>query len=87
MRLCKEYAARSVETCTRACVATAEFPGLASRLVARPSRKHPVLFVWNEGGSEKSITVQVNACEYQSFMATTRSLLAARWNEIAREFP
>ena len=67
-------------------VATVESPGFASRLAARPSRKHPVMFVWNEGGSEKSITVQVNACEYQSFIATTRSLLAARWDEIAREF-
>jgi len=42
-------------------------------------------FVWNEAGERRSMTVRVNDCEYQSFIANVRWIVGARWQEIGCE--
>lgn len=59
--------------------------GPVSRLAERLNHKHPVRFVWTEAGEEKSMVVKVNDCEYQSFIANIRWLVAARWPEVGRD--
>jgi hypothetical protein len=67
-------------------VATAITPGLASRLAERLRPKHPVRFVWNDAGEEKSLVVKVTDCEYQSFIANIRWAVGPRWQEVGHEF-
>jgi hypothetical protein len=67
-------------------VATALTPGPVSRLTESLRPKHPVHFVWNESGEQESMIVRVNDCEYQSFIANIRWIVAARWQEIRREY-
>ncbi len=64
--------------------AAAITPGPVSRLFERLRPKHPVRFVWNEEGEQKSMAVKVNDCEYQSFIGNIRWMVDARWQEIAR---
>jgi hypothetical protein len=65
-------------------VATALSAGLVSRLAERLRPKHPVRFVWNESGEQKSMIVRVNDCEYQSFIANIRWMVGQRWQDIRR---
>jgi hypothetical protein len=60
-------------------------PGRVARLAESLRSKHPVRFVWNEGGEQKSMTVKVEDCEYQSFLANVRWIVGVRWQEIAHE--
>jgi hypothetical protein len=66
-------------------VATEMMPGPVSRATERLRPKHPVRFVWNEAGEQRSMMVKVNDCEYQSLVANVRWITGARWQEIGRE--
>lgn len=67
-------------------VAMAVVPGRVTRLAERLNSKHPIRFVWKEGDRQGSMLVEVNDCEYQSFMANVRWVVGVRWQEVGREF-
>ena len=65
-------------------IATKATPGracLADDLI----RHHPVHIVWTEKGKQEQLTVRINDCEYESFIANLRWLLGTRWGEAARD--
>jgi len=66
-------------------IATEATPGRASRFADALIRHHPVYLVWTEDGKQERMTVRINNCEYESFIANLRWLLGARWGEAARD--
>src|SRR5215831_9854026 len=66
-------------------VATRISPGPLDRWAESLRSKHSVRFVWRDAGEQKSMTVSVHDCEYQSFIANVRWIVGARWKEIRRE--
>jgi hypothetical protein len=57
-----------------------------SRLAEWLCTRHPVHFIWNAGNKQESMNLDVDDCEYESFIANTRWLLGARWQNLARSF-
>jgi hypothetical protein len=68
-----------------ALIAAKSTPGRASRFADVLIRHHPVHIVWTEDGKQERMTVRINDCEYESFIANLRWLLGARWGEAARD--
>jgi hypothetical protein len=66
-------------------VAIALSPGPVSRLAERLNVKHPVRFIWNEAGEQKSLIVKVTDCEYRSFIANVEWFVGARWPEVRHD--
>ncbi len=66
-------------------IATKVTPGRASRFADDLISHHPVQIVWTEDGKQEQMTVRINNCEYESFIANLRWLLGTRWAEAARD--
>jgi hypothetical protein len=67
-------------------IVSKEPPNRISRIAEWLSIRHPVHFVWNAADGEESMTLDVDDCEYESFIANTRWLLGARWQKVVRNF-
>jgi hypothetical protein len=66
-------------------IAVESSPGSVSRLPEMLLTKHPVRFVWNEAGEEKSLVVRVIDCEYQSFVANVKWWIGPRWPDVGHD--
>jgi len=66
-------------------IATKATPGRASRFADALIPHHPVHIVWTEDMKQEQMTVRINDCEYESFIANLRWLLRTRWGEAARD--
>jgi hypothetical protein len=60
-------------------------PGRVFRLTRRLMLKQAVRLVWSHNGTQQSLQANVNACEYQSFVANIRWMLGSRWGAVAHE--
>jgi hypothetical protein len=68
-----------------ALVAWVSREGAVSRFAERLISRHSVRFVWSESSSQRSATLKVNDCEYDSFVATIRWFVGSRWQEVGHD--
>ena len=68
-------------------VAWKESPGAITRVGGRMHTQYPVKLIWNNQGVEKEALLNVQNCEYASFVANLRRFAGQRWKDLGREFP